>query len=147
MRQEPTLQKPLRAIVSRERSTASRLLTASPLLARQVIAAGATSEAASEYYFEEITHYAYAGDTPLHLAAAAYQTGIAEELVSKGANVSARNRRGAEPIHYAADGVPGSSAWDPDAQYARQQNGQGHETKPLPRAGTEVGPRMVSRTR
>jgi hypothetical protein len=43
-------------------------------------------------------HYAYAGDTPLHLAAAGYQTALAEELVSKGANVSARNRRGAEPL-------------------------------------------------
>src|SRR6185436_18484959 len=66
----------------------------------------------------EINHYAYAGDTPLHIAAAAYQTEIAEELVSQGANVSARNRRGAEPLHYASDGVPGSAAWDPDAQYA-----------------------------
>ena len=118
MQQEPALQILLRAIVSRERSTASRLLAASPLLARQAIATGATREAASGHFFEEITHYAYAGDTPLHIAAAAYQTGIAEELVSKGANVRARNRRGAEPIHYAADGVPGSSAWDPDAQYA-----------------------------
>jgi ankyrin repeat protein len=38
--------------------------------------------------------------------------------VSRGANVRARNRRGAEPIHYAADGIPGSDGWDPDAQYA-----------------------------
>ena len=30
----------------------------------------------------------------------------------------ARNRRGAEPLHYAADGAPGAPAWDPDAQYA-----------------------------
>jgi ankyrin repeat protein len=63
-------------------------------------------------------HYVYAGDTALHIAAAAYQRGIAEELVSKGADVRARNRRGAEPLHYAADGIPGSDAWDPDAQYA-----------------------------
>jgi hypothetical protein len=118
VQQELALQTLLRAIVSRERSTASRLLAASPLLARQAVATGATREAASGCFFEEITHYAYAGDTALHIAAAAYQTGIAEELVSKGANVRARNRRGAEPIHYAADGVPGSSAWDPGAQYA-----------------------------
>ena len=108
----------LRAIVSRERLTASRLLAASPLLAREAIAVGATREAASGYLFEEITHYAYAGDTALHMAAAAYEIGIAKELASKGADVSARNRRGAEPLHYAADGAPGSPAWDPDAQYA-----------------------------
>src|SRR5439155_10308012 len=31
------------------------------------------------------------GDLPLHVAAADYETGIAEELVSRGANVSARS--------------------------------------------------------
>jgi hypothetical protein len=116
--QEAPLLTLFRAIASRDRSTASRLLAGSPRLARQAIVVGATREAASAYFFEEITHYAYAGDTPLHVAAAAYQPGIAEELVSQGANVSARNRRGAEPLHYAADGVPGSPAWDPDAQGA-----------------------------
>lgn len=116
--QEPSLETLFRAIASRDRSTASRLLAASPLLARQAVATGATREAASGYFFEEITHYAYAGDTSLHIAAAAYQTRIAEELVAKGANVRARNRRGAEPIHYAADGAPESPGWDPDAQYA-----------------------------
>ena len=38
--------------------------------------------------------------------------------MSRGADVRARNRRGAEPLHYAADGAPGSDRWDPDAQYA-----------------------------
>src|SRR5439155_17243121 len=33
-----------------------------------------------------------------------------------GADVRARNRRGAEPLHYAADGNPGSRSWDPAAQ-------------------------------
>ena len=118
MQQEPALQTLLQVIAARDQSAASRLIAAMPLLARQAIAVGATREAASGCYFEEITHYAYAGDTPLHIAAAAYQTAIVEALVSNGANVRARNRRGAEPIHYAADGVPGSPAWDPDAQYA-----------------------------
>src|SRR5260370_24087501 len=96
----------------------SRLLAESPVLAGLAIKVGATREAAGAYYFREIAHYAYAGDTPLHVAAAAYQRDIAEELVSRGANVSARNRRGAEPLHYASDGLPDSDAWDPDAQYA-----------------------------
>jgi ankyrin repeat protein len=96
----------------------SRLLAESPLLARQAVTVGATRESANAYYFKQIAHYVYAGDTPLHVAAAAYQTAITEELVAEGANPSARNRRGAEPLHYAADGIPGSDLWDPSAQYA-----------------------------
>jgi hypothetical protein len=108
----------LRAIASRDRSMASQLLAKSPLLARRATQVGATRSAASAYFFEEISHYVYAGDTALHMAAAAYQLDIAAELVSMGANVSARNRRGAEPLHYATDGIPGSPAWDPDAQFS-----------------------------
>jgi hypothetical protein len=116
--QESALQTLFRIIASRDRATTLRVLAESPLLARQAVTVGATREAPSAYFFEEITHHAYAGDTPLHMAAAAYESGIAAELVSRGADVSARNRRGAEPLHYAADGVPGATAWDPDAQYA-----------------------------
>jgi hypothetical protein len=36
----------------------------------------------------------------------------------RGARTWARNRRGAEPVHYAADGNPESEAWDPDGQSA-----------------------------
>jgi Ankyrin repeats (3 copies)/Ankyrin repeat len=115
---EPALRALFQAIASRDRSMTSELLAQSPPLARRAIAVGATREAASACYFVEIAHYAYAGDTPLHFAAAAYQPDIAEDLVSRGANVSARNRRGAEPLHYASDGIPGSDAWDPDAQHA-----------------------------
>jgi ankyrin repeat protein len=95
-----------------------RLLAESPALARLAIKVGATREAAKAHFFEEITHHAYAGDSALHIAAAAYQREIAEELVSRGADVGARNRRGAQPLHYAADGIPGSEAWDPTAQHA-----------------------------
>ena len=52
------------------------------------------------------------------MAAAAYATDIAEDLVSRGAKVHAKNRRGAEPLHYAADGIPGSPRWDPGEQDA-----------------------------
>ena len=117
-RQQAQLQALLRAIASRNRPMTAQLLAKSPALAQLAIKVGATRQAASDFYFKEINHYAYAGDTPLHIAAAAYQREIAEELVSKGANVRARNRRGAEPLQYASDGIPGSAAWDPDAQYA-----------------------------
>jgi len=116
--QESALQTLLRSIAARDRSMIARLLAESPALARQALDVGATRAAAGAYYFEEIAHYVYAGDTPPHVAAAAYETGIAEELVARGANVSARNRRGAEPLHYAMDGIPGSDAWNPEAQYA-----------------------------
>ena len=108
----------LRAIASCDQQTTSRLLTESPSLARMALQVGASRDDERTYFLEEIAHYAYAGDTALHIAAAAYQRDIAEALVSGGANVSARNRRGAEPLHYAADGTPGSPSWNPDAQYA-----------------------------
>ena len=50
------------------------------------------------------------------MAAAAYAGRIAERLLALGAEVNARNRRGATPLHYASDGVPGSSSWNPRAQ-------------------------------
>ena len=37
-------------------------------------------------------------------------------LVGEGGDVRARNRRGAEPVHYGADGSPGAPYWDPAAQ-------------------------------
>jgi ankyrin repeat protein len=106
------------AIARRERSEVSRLLTEGPELARQASVVGATRAEAKAYYFEEIAHYVYAGDTALHVAAAAYAVDIARELASRGADVHAKNRRGARPLHYATDGVPGSRGWNPDAQYA-----------------------------
>jgi hypothetical protein len=79
---------------------------------------GATRTSSTPFYFKEIGHYVYAGDTALHVAAAAYRTDIAKELVGYGADVGARNRRGAQPIHYAAIGQPGSETWAPTAQAA-----------------------------
>jgi Ankyrin repeats (many copies) len=106
------------AIVGGDEAAASRLLLASPELARGALAEGATREGAKDYWFKEIDHYVYRGDTALHAAAAAYRHGIAAKLLKAGANVDARNRRGAEPLHYAADGGPGSRSWDPAAQAA-----------------------------
>src|SRR5437870_329477 len=79
------------AIASRDAREAARLLDASPELARQAAVVGATREAPREYFFETIAHYVYGGDTALHIAAAAYDTGIAATLVDKGASPGARN--------------------------------------------------------
>ncbi len=61
-------------------------------------------------FFEEIRHYAYGGDALLHVAAAAHQGRVVKALLDAGADVRARNRRGAEPLHYAADGAPAAAA-------------------------------------
>jgi ankyrin repeat protein len=73
---------------------------------------GATRQDASRFFFTEIGHYLYAGDTALHIAAAAFRRPIAELLVAHGADCRAKNRRGAEPLHYAAD----TNHWNPTAQ-------------------------------
>ena len=106
------------AIAARDAATALRLLAETPGLARQAAVGGATRQEAKAYFFDAIMHYAYGGDTALHMAAAAYATDIARDLLARGADVRAKNRRGAEPLHYAADGHPDSPGWNPDAQAA-----------------------------
>ena len=108
----------VRAIVAGDEPAALRLLAASPALACASFVGGATRQGPNSYFLQEIKHYIYTGDTALHVAAAAYRSLIARELVAKGANVRAKNRRGAEPLHYAVDGIPGFRAWNPRAQAA-----------------------------
>jgi hypothetical protein len=116
--QTSPLRQLVQAIVAGDVAAAARMLAASPELARERAAAGATRQDASANFLVEIGHYIYAGDTALHIAAAAYQKRIALDLIARGADVRARNRRGAEPLHYAADGGPGSCSWNPRAQGA-----------------------------
>jgi ankyrin repeat protein len=106
----------VRAIVRDDGPEVAKLLEASPILARECLAVGATRGAAPDFYFGEINHYLIAGDTPLHAAAAGYRNDIARALIKNGANVNAENRRGATPIHYAADGGPVFRSWNPEAQ-------------------------------
>lgn len=72
----------------------------------------------TDRFVPEIACLVYIGDTVLHVAAAAYQAAIVRRLVRDGANVGARNRRGAEPLHYAAVGLPGAPSWNPCPQQA-----------------------------
>ena len=108
----------VRAIVTNDSAAALGRLAASPPLANAHFVGGATRQGTKAYYLDDIEHYVYAGDTALHIAAAAHQREITRKLVTMGADVRARNRRGAEPLHYAADGVPDSGRWNPRAQAA-----------------------------
>lgn len=107
-----------RAIAVRDLNEVARVLDAAHRVARAAIQIAATRQDADAYFLTAIQHYVYAGDTALHIAAAAYQRATAEQLIAKGARVRARNRRGAEPIHYAADGTPDAPHWDPVAQHS-----------------------------
>lgn len=102
----------VRLVVNGEIEEVSRRLAANRTFATAAVEVGASRQDAPNYFFSEIHHYVYAGDTALHMAAAAFRRPVAELLVAHGADCRARNRRGAEPLHYAAD----ANHWDPTAQ-------------------------------
>jgi hypothetical protein len=104
------------AILRGDRLTIANVLAKSPQLANSTFAGGATRTDPTSYWLTPIEHYVYGGDTILHVAAAAYQAQVIRDLVAAGALVRARNRRGAEPLHYASDGGPTHSNWNPPAQ-------------------------------
>jgi ankyrin repeat protein len=106
------------AIVRGDTVRASRLLSDSPSLAKACFHAGATRQNCKEYYLEPIGRYVIAGDTALHIAAASYRTPLVQRLIGAGADVHAQNRLGAQPLHAAATGFPGSPGWDPSSQAA-----------------------------
>ncbi len=83
---------------------AMRLLRQAPGLARERLSA-------PELFLAGIRHHLYRGDSALHVAAAAHRPATAGLLIELGADVEAANRRGARPLHYAADGIPGWEGW------------------------------------
>lgn len=102
----------IRQVVIGDIDEVSGSLASNPTFATAVAQVGASRQGAQEFFFSEIDHYMYAGDTALHMAAAAFRRPVAELLIAKGADSRAKNRRGAEPLHYAAD----TNHWDPVAQ-------------------------------
>ena len=94
------------AIASHEHIEITRMLNHSPGLVTVPLRVGASRQDPRPYFLTPIRHYVYAGDTALHVASASHDRGLAESLVAQGAAVRAHNRRGAEPLHYAADGNP-----------------------------------------
>jgi ankyrin repeat protein len=102
----------VRLVVDGNIEEVSRRLAINPSLATASSDVGATRGESSTFFFAEIAHYLYAGDTALHMAAAAFRRPVAQLLVAHGARCRAMNRRGAEPLHYAAD----ANRWNPAAQ-------------------------------
>ena len=102
----------IQRIVNGDIDEVTRRLKDDPSLATTASDVGATRQNSKRFFFPAIAHYLYAGDTALHMAAAAHQPSIAKLLVKHGASPRAKNRRGAQPLHYAADG----SHIDPKAQ-------------------------------
>src|SRR4051812_42058712 len=88
----------IKAIINGDDATVAAQLRANPSLATTTYGSKAPS-----VFYKNIAHYMYGGDTALHMAAAASRPDMIERLLAAGADVRARNRRGAEPLHYAAD--------------------------------------------
>lgn len=93
-------------------------LAAAPELVRAAFTTGATRNSTHGYFLDPIQRWLYAGDTALHIAAAAWRIDAARMLLKAGADICARNRHGQTPLHYAANGGPGSPRWNPEAQAA-----------------------------
>jgi len=104
------------AIVAGDEETVLRQVAASPQLAHSRFEEGATRKEAQAFFLKSIERYIVAGDTALHIAAAAYQTKIVLTLLRAGADVHAKNRFGDQPLHAAAAGNPNSPRWNPATQ-------------------------------
>jgi Ankyrin repeats (many copies) len=98
------------AIANLDHQAVTDLLSATPSLAT------ATLARADEFFLAERLAHVYEGDTALHAAGFSYDPEMAQDLITRGAQVRARNRRGAEPLHAAVIGVPGSASWNPTRQ-------------------------------
>ena len=99
----PSFSRFVRAVIEGDIVLTARILADNPEFARCRFAEGATRGSPKDFFIKDIAHYIYRGDTALHLAAAAFQRATAELLVGRGADLRAKNRMGAEPLHYAAD--------------------------------------------
>jgi hypothetical protein len=106
----PALPALLLSIAHLDHAAALGILDAAPSLTT------ATMARRDEFFLTERMAQVYEGDTALHAAGFSYDSDMARELIARGADVSARNRRHAEPLHAAVTGVPGSPSWNPVRQ-------------------------------
>jgi hypothetical protein len=104
------LRRLLVAIANLDHKAAVDLLNTTPSLATARLARR------DEFFLAERLAQVYEGDTALHAAGFSYDPEMARDLITRGADIRARNRRGAEPLHAAVIGVPGSAGWNPTCQ-------------------------------
>jgi ankyrin repeat protein len=88
------------AIAKLDHKAAVDLLKATPSLATARLARR------DEFFLAERAAQVYEGDTALHAAAFSYDPQMARDLIT----------RGAEPLHAAVIGAPGSANWNPAGQ-------------------------------
>ena len=129
-----------RVIVQRDGTELVRSLQENPALARAALKSGATRQAEKDTFLTEILHYVYGGDTALHVAAAAHWPEGIKALLEAKADVSARNRHGQTPLHYACAGGPNLPGWDPQAQATSIQTLLGAGADPNATARGEITP-------
>jgi hypothetical protein len=98
------------AIATGNHAAVTATLAAAPAMATARLARS------DEFFIDACSAQVYEGDTALHAAAFAYDADVARDLMALGADVRARNRRGAEPLHAATMGGPGSTNWNPARQ-------------------------------
>ena len=98
------------AIAKSDHKAAMALLDATPSLATAGLARR------DEFFLAERLVQVYEGDTALHAAGFSYDREMARDLIARGADIRAGNRRGAEPLHAAVMGGPGSTTWSPARQ-------------------------------
>jgi ankyrin repeat protein len=141
---DQALRKLIDAAVKGDTAVMSRLLNESPELATRQMKDGATRQNPVDNFVRDAMHYVYTGDTALHLAAGAFQPSAVRLLLDRGASCRVRNRRGAEPLHYAADG----NIRDPARQHAtiRLLLGAGADVNAIDKSGVAPLHRAV-RTR
>jgi hypothetical protein len=114
--EDATLLELMRSIASGGRDRAAPLVAADPRLATAALVGGATRSDPTRHFFPDQGEYVYTGDTALHVAGFCHDVPTATVLIAAGADVRARNRRGAEPLHAAASGSPDSASWNPADQ-------------------------------
>jgi ankyrin repeat protein len=100
----------IRFAATDQRDELAQLLAASPELALDRLGRD------EEFFLTQCQAQLYAGDSALHAAVFCYRPPLAQQLVGLGADVEARNRRGAAPLHAAVMGVPGAANWNPQRQ-------------------------------
>ena len=101
--EQPAFLSFIKMIVNADIDAVKAALNLRPALATFASTQGASRAESEKYFFKNIEHYLYSGDTAAHMAAAAHSWKVLKLLLKNGADCQAKNRMGAEPLHYACD--------------------------------------------